>query len=229
MDIKIFFYALLGGIIPALIWLVFWLREDKKNPEPKGLILKTFIFGMVSVILVLPFQKGVDLLFPSLTALPFLLWAILEEGFKFGAGYWGGLHSAEDNEPIDPMIYMITAALGFVAFENTLFILGPLLGENVPQSIVTGNLRFIGASLLHVVASGAIGAALSFSFYAGKIKKMVYALIGFGFAVTFHFIFNIMIILKEDSGVFFAFISVWLGAIALLLAFEKAKSIARLS
>ena len=136
MNIETLTYALLGGILPALVWLLFWLREDRKNPEPNNLILKTFLLGMISVILVLPFQKGVEMITPSLGALAILLWAILEEVFKLGAGYFGGLHSKEDNEPIDPIIYMITAALGFVALENTLFIMGPLLGEDVARTVL---------------------------------------------------------------------------------------------
>src|SRR3989338_8162046 len=165
MNFQTIFYAVLGGILPALLWLSFWLREDRKHPEPKGLIGKTFLFGMLAVIVVLPFQKGVDAVFPDLMLPAIFLWAVLEECFKFGAGYFGGIHSVEDNEPVDPMIYMITAALGFVALENTLFIIGPLLGDDILKGVITGNLRFIGASLLHVVSSGIIGFALSLSFY----------------------------------------------------------------
>src|SRR3989338_9470647 len=164
MNFQTIFYAVLGGILPALLWLSFWLREDRKHPEPKGLIGKTFLFGMLAVIVVLPFQKGVDAVFPDLMLPAIFLWAGLEECFKFAAGYFGGLHSIEDNEPVDPIIYMITAALGFVALENTLFILGPLLiGEELTRSVIAGNLRFIGASLLHVVSSGIVGVSLAFS------------------------------------------------------------------
>src|SRR3989344_694248 len=125
-------YALAGGVLPALIWLAFWLHEDYKHPEPRGLILKTFLLGMLAVVFVLPFQKGVDFLFPGMTFIAILLWVILEELFKLGAAYIGGLKSVDDNEPINPIIYMITAALGFVALENALFIFGPLLvGENI--------------------------------------------------------------------------------------------------
>ena len=155
-------YALLGGILPALVWLLFWLREDRKNPEPKRLIMRTFILGMIAVILVLPLQKGVEMLFAGgITILSLAVWAFLEEGLKLGAGYFGGLASREDNEPIDPMIYMITAALGFVSLENALFILGPMLGGDIATSIITGNLRFIGASLLHEVTSAIIGVSIS--------------------------------------------------------------------
>src|SRR6185436_12571939 len=115
MNLDTLIYAILGGIVPALVWLLFWLREDRRNPEPDGLIIKTFLLGMLAVVLVIPLQKGVENLFPTLIALQIFLWAFLEEVLKFGAGYFGGIHSVEDNEPIDPIIYMVTAAIGFVA------------------------------------------------------------------------------------------------------------------
>src|SRR3990167_316972 len=164
ISLETLIYAALGGILPALVWLSFWLREDRKNPEPNGLIVKTFLLGMFAVLLVLPFQKGVEMLIPGTTLVTLFLWAFFEETFKLSAGYFGGLHTVDDNEPIDPMIYMITAALGFVALENTLFILGPMIDGNVLESLVTGHMRFIGASLLHIVSSGFVGMALAFSF-----------------------------------------------------------------
>ena len=53
-------FALLGGVLPALLWLWFWLKEDKKRPEPRGLILLAFIAGMLTVPVVLPFEKLAD-------------------------------------------------------------------------------------------------------------------------------------------------------------------------
>ncbi len=226
MNLNVFIYALLGGILPALVWLLFWLREDRKHPEPDGLILKTFFFGMLSVVLVLPFQKGIDFLFPGLVVLPVVLWAMLEEVFKFFAGYFGGLHTTEDNEPLDPMIYMITAALGFVALENTLFILGPLLEQDIPQTLLTGNLRFIGASLLHVIASGFVGAMLSFSFYKSLKKKVKAVFLGLLGAIGIHITFNLLIVSQGEMGATIAFSGVWLSIIILLLTFEKVKGIA---
>jgi RsiW-degrading membrane proteinase PrsW (M82 family) len=227
INFEIVVYALLGGIVPALVWLVFWLQEDFLNPEPRGLILKTFVLGMLSVVLVLPFQKAVDVLIPNMTVLAILLWAILEEGFKFGAAYIGGLRSVEDNEPIDSLIYMITAALGFVALENALFIFGPLIDEDIVRSIITGNLRFIGASLLHVVSSGIIGVALAFSYYQSKKRHMIFASVGVTLAVMTHTGFNLAIIHGSNPGAILAFGLVWIGVVLLLLAFEKSKTIAQ--
>ncbi len=220
-------YALLGGVLPALIWLCFWLREDRKSPEPNGLILRTFLLGMLAVVLVLPFQKGVEMLFPSLAFLSLFLWALLEEVFKLGAGYFGGLHSVEDNEPLDPVIYMITAALGFVALENALFIFGPLLDDNLTQGLITGNLRFIGASLLHTACSGFIGVALAFSFYQSRLRRITKVAAGLGAAIVFHLVFNLLIINLEGSGTTVAFAMVWIAVMWLLLTFERIKTIAR--
>lgn len=220
-------YAILGGVLPALVWLAFWLREDYKNPEPKKLILETFLLGMGAVIIVLLFQKWVDILFPGRTLLAIILWVILEETFKFMAALFGGLKSTEDNEPIDPIIYMITAALGFVALENTLFIVGPLIGKDFITGIITGNLRFVGASLLHVVSSGIIGVSLAFSFLKEKKKRVIWGIVALILAIIFHSSFNLAIIHGGNSGVMIAFGMVWIGVIFLLLAFEKAKTIAR--
>jgi RsiW-degrading membrane proteinase PrsW (M82 family) len=220
-------YSLLGGVLPALLWLAFWLREDYRHPEPRGLIMKTFMLGMISVVFVLPFQKIVDNFFPGMTLVAILSWVVLEELFKFGAAYFGGLKSIEDNEPIDPIIYMITAALGFVALENALFLFGSLIGESIIDSVITGNLRFIGASLLHVVSSGIVGISLALSFYKGMWTHIVMTTLALLVAVAFHATFNLSIVNWGNSGAMLAFGLVWVGVVLLLLAFEKAKTIRR--
>ncbi|PIP55581.1 MAG: hypothetical protein COX06_02485 [Candidatus Zambryskibacteria bacterium CG22_combo_CG10-13_8_21_14_all_42_17] len=221
----IILYAFLGGVLPALVWLAFWLHEDYKNPEPRGLILKTFLLGMLAVILVLPFQKIVDIWFPGTMLITIILWVVLEEVFKFVAAFFGGLRSFEDNEPIDPIIYMVTAALGFVALENTLFIFSPLISEDITSVIVTGNLRFMGASLLHILSSGIIGVFLAFSFYKPKSARIILVSFALVLAIAFHTGFNLLIIYWDNFGAMLAFVSVWIGIIILLLAFEKAKTI----
>jgi RsiW-degrading membrane proteinase PrsW (M82 family) len=216
-------FALLGGILPALFWLVFWLKEDKARPEPKRLVLKTFIFGMLSVIIVLPFQRIAGSIFPGFGLIPFLVWAILEEGFKFIAAYKGGLEDVEDDEPLDPMIYMITAALGFVALENTLFIINPILQKDIIGEVLTGNFRFIGASLLHVVSSSTIGASIALNFYRPKKVQILYMIFAFCLAVGFHTAFNLFILNQPGYGAFKTFFVVWAGVGVLFLLFEKIK------
>ncbi len=218
-------YALLGGILPAFVWLLFWLEEDRKNPEPNSKLLETFLAGMLAVVIVLPFQKAVDKIFPGAGPVAFLLWAVLEEAFKFIAAYYAGIRSNDDDEPIDAMIYMITAALGFAALENTLFLVNPLLQSDVMGSLITGNLRFIGSTLLHTVSSGAIGTALALTFYKSRDERVAFGVLAFFLAVFAHTAFNLFILNESGFGTFLTFATVWAGITALIFMFEKVKNI----
>lgn len=221
-SVEALFLSLIGGIIPAIIWLQFWLREDRARPEPRGLIMFTFFAGMIAVPLVIPFQK---LLQSGNQNLTFLLWATIEEFFKFGAAYLVALRREEDNEPIDPIIYMMTVAIGFTAMENAIFIFNPLLNGNYTESLITGNIRFIGASLLHSISSATIGIAMGLSFYKTRLRKSIDLIIGFIIAIALHTAFNLFII-KENSGATFATLGfVWIAIVILMLFFERVKRV----
>ncbi len=226
IDFPTIFWALVGGFLPAILWLLFWLREDAKNPESNFLILKTFLAGSAVVILVIPFQKVIADFFPGMGVAAFTLWAILEEAFKFLAAYFIAIRTkADDDEAIDPMIYMITVALGFVALENALFILNPLIQKDILNGVIMGNMRFIGASLLHVVSSATIGLSISLHFYKPLLDKIIWGILAFILAVSFHTVFNLFIVNQNDLGTFITFGAVWVSIIALLLLFEKVKDI----
>jgi RsiW-degrading membrane proteinase PrsW (M82 family) len=221
-----FFYSLLGGILPALVWLAFWLREDKRRPEPRGMIAITFLAGMCAVPAVIPFQLWTERMFPGAgLALLFLAWAIFEEVLKFLAAWFTGLGSKEDNEPLDPLIYMMTAALGFAALENALFILAPLQAGEVLQGVITGNVRFVGATLLHTIAASAIGIALSLSFYKTRIVRIASFTAGLLIAIALHTLFNVLIMQEQAGTMIAAFGFVWIAAVIILLFFEKIKRV----
>ena len=220
------FYALIGGILPALLWLWFWLQEDKLHPEPRSRILFAFWGGMVVVALTYPIERYIYGHF-GLTTTTFILWAAVEEILKYGAAWFTALRSKAYDEPIDALEYLITTALGFAAIENVLFILNPLLDGNIMQSFVTGNMRFLGASLLHVVASGALGYCIGREFYRNRWSKISWRVIGLGLAVALHAVFNLFIIYDNGSKVFIVFSCVWVAALGILLLFEKIKKVTR--
>lgn len=215
--------SLLGGILPALVWLLFWLREDNKKPEPRGLIILAFVCGMIAVPLVIPFQKWA--INPDNQLLEFFLWATIEELFKLGAAYIAVLWRKEDDEPIDPLIYMMTVALGFAALENVLFVLQPLLQDNIAQSLLTGDIRFVGANLLHTISSATIGIAIGLSFYKGLFTKQLYLFCGIILAILLHTAFNFFIIKEATSITLITLSIVWVAIVVLMLFFEKIKKV----
>jgi RsiW-degrading membrane proteinase PrsW (M82 family) len=230
-------YAILGGIIPALIWLFYWLSEDKKNPEPKGLLLKAFMYGILMVPIAFILQWLVNVIFMGKTIIEdisqyaylttliiLIIWATIEEVLKYLAAHKAGLSKIAYNEPIDAVIYLITTALGFSAFENFLFLLTPFLEGNVLDAIIISNLRFVGASLLHVVASASIGIFIAFSYYRNAEIKKRYLISGFITAITLHTLFNSFII-KAEQFTLIGLITVWIATIVIVILLEKIKKL----
>ncbi len=222
-NVEILVYALLGGIIPALIWLEFWLREETHH-EPRGLILGCFFAGMLSVIFAIPLEQAVLVYFPTHTFYSIFLWAAIEELLKFGAAYFVALKTRFIDEPIDATMYLITAALGFSAIENMLFLVQPLADGHIGEIIKTLNLRFVGASLLHVVSACVIGIFLGAAFYKNEKTKKIAGAFGIILAISLHTAFNSFII-ENDNNLFKVFSVVWVGIIAIILILEKIKKI----
>lgn len=219
-------YAFLLGTLPPLLWLWFWLKEDTLHPEPKKTIILCFLLGMVVVPVVLPIEKFVNDFSLGVT-ISFILWAGIEEIFKFIAAYIAGIRTREDDEPIDAIIYLISVALGFAAIENLLFLLSAFGSSDITGALITGSMRFVGSTLLHTVASSTIGIFIAFSFYRKKAYKIVFTFVGLFFATFLHAIFNVSIVEYGDTSIFIVFFSLWLSVVVILLIFEKIKSLKR--
>ncbi len=219
-----FLYAVLAGIVPSLIWLWFWLHEDRQQPEPRWLLAATFFGGILAVIAAIFAEKYVADIVND-PSLRYTLWAGIEEVLKFIAVAVIALNSDYYDEPIDAMIYCVVAALGFAALENTLFIMGPLSDGEIARSIVTGNMRFIGATLVHVVSSALIGASLGYAFYRGHIAKFILLILGLSAAIALHAAFNLSIINAASADTLRAFAWIWGAVVILIVLFEEVKAV----
>ena len=118
-------YAFLAGILPSLLWLFFWLRENNLHPEPRLAIALTFLLGMISVALAV-YGEEVSAAFFTNQTTQYFVWALIEEASKSIAVLLVVIFSNQIEDPIDCMIYFLTAALGFAAVENSFFLLNPL-------------------------------------------------------------------------------------------------------
>lgn len=174
------------GFAISSVWLIFFLLEDRSKPEPRYMITKTFSLGMaaalVAAIIEKTFMTFGDHLGWSALSFPIISGnALIEELIKFLAVFIFISATKYFDEPIDRMIYMIVSALGFAAAEN-FFFLSSMTSTKEFFSIAI--LRFIGATLMHSLASGILG-------YAWARKFAVLGLIA---ATIIHIIFNYIII-----------------------------------
>ncbi|HDQ16795.1 MAG TPA: PrsW family intramembrane metalloprotease [Candidatus Vogelbacteria bacterium] len=242
--------SVIAGFLPAIFWLWFWLKQDKKKPEPKRILLKTFFFGAVMVFLATMIQKSlndvsffqkagqkISLIISSgfslkdiqdeslikILFLAFFVWALIEEVLKFLAAKIAAFDSQYFDEPIDAMIYLITAALGFAAMENTLHFFTDF---HYPAILITGNLRFLGATLVHAVSSAIVGGFIALNFCKSPEKREAFVWLGLFFATLLHTLFNLFIIITSGSGQYFlTYLSLWVIAVFLIWFFEKVKVI----
>lgn len=228
-----FVLAFLLGLIPALVWLWFWLKEDI-HPEPAKILALAFAGGMITVLFALPLQKITFDFFSENRLLPyfwwnnlqFAIWAGIEEVLKFIFVYLIAIkNKTVADEPVDDIIYLIVSALGFVTLENTFFLVNPLKSGEVLSTLINTNMRFIGASLVHVMSSATIGICMALSFYKTKNRRVEYIIFGIILAILLHTGFNLFIINETTGSVFSVFGLVWIGIISIILLFEKVKSI----
>lgn len=154
--------ALTLGLLPGFAWLIFYLSEDP-HPEPKRLIALTFLVGIAfaffTVALEQWWNRGITFTgISEFSVVSLLGLGFIEETMKFAAAYFSVGRSPELDEPIDRMIYMVVAALGFATLEN-IGALANLATQPgfVDAALQTGSLRFVGATLLHTLASALIG------------------------------------------------------------------------
>ena len=216
MDFKAAFsfipYAILG-VLPSLIWLVFYLQKDRR-PEPKAMILKVFFWGMMMGPLALIFQLTMrwlcdptaewSIFFASLGRNDYLFLLnvlafapITEEFVKYLVVRQTVLKDPAFDEPVDTMIYMIVSALGFAAIENIVNLIpnGQMTLETASYQMIA---RFLSATFLHTLSSAVLGYFLAISMLDFKKRKVIF-ITGFTLAAAMHSFYNYLILLFDKA------------------------------
>ncbi|HEY4477187.1 MAG TPA: PrsW family intramembrane metalloprotease [Candidatus Paceibacterota bacterium] len=235
-------FAVLGGFVPAIIWLTFWLKEDE-HPEPRRLLVMAFLSGILAIPLAFVMSwlwenEGLPRLIDITTVnwSNYNLYRLI--GFAFAEEYskYFLVHALifwrrDYDEPVDAMIYLISTALGFAAVENVLYLIDPLINAapHFEASIVEISvLRFIGATPLHALASGVLGYFIASSFFKTYMRKEIALVFGLVAATLLHTVFNLLILIasRPEAGAYAVeggLLILSAVGIYILFAFEKVK------
>ena len=127
MTDKIFLFLI--AILPTLALLLFFMYSDKFK-EPKKTVLSTFILGIFIIAPLEVFHYGTQMIIGEPIEYnaffrAFFKASFLEELFKFCVLFFFCTKFTEFDEPMDGIVYGITASLGFAFWENLQYIYMP--------------------------------------------------------------------------------------------------------
>ncbi len=212
---------LILAIAPAAALILYIYYRDKHDREPLGLLLKVFIYGMLSTIpaVLLEFKFGVedknDLMVSAYMA--FLVIAGAEEGSKFLLMRWAVYRNKAFNEPFDGIVYCVMISMGFAALENVLYV---FKSDNPMQTAILRMITAVPAHFTFAVIMGYYVGLAKFS----PTKSLQYNLMGIGGAMFFHGFYDFCLIQQKYPYIFLgAFISL-IVAIKLSLKALKMQS-----
>ena len=119
-----------AALVPSALLMWFFHSRDA-NPEPAGVVWKTFFLGVAAIIPVTVFGLalgpavrgiGTGCIYLGGVLDAFIVAAIPEEFFKYQVLSRYCLRHEEFNEPMDGMVYGVAASLGFATMENILYV-----------------------------------------------------------------------------------------------------------
>lgn len=137
------------ALLPAIALVVWIYRQDKVEKEPRGLLWKIFLFGVLSVIPAMILEIILDevflvfMVFMDADTLCYVILdnfigvALIEELCKMKAAKWAAWKHPAFNYKFDAIVYCVTSALGFAAIENVLYCLDGDMGTAVTRALLS--------------------------------------------------------------------------------------------
>jgi len=152
------------AVLPAVLLIYYYCKQDKGRPEPKGLIINVFLLGVFSSFAVTILQNVVAKANVVFNWSPFFYYffeafivaGLCEEYIKMQIVKNYAYTKSSFNEVMDGVVYTIVASMGFACMENILYVMN--------DTWQTAIARGFTAVPLHAVSSGMMG------YYIGKAK-----------------------------------------------------------
>jgi len=194
---SIVFMLLSAG--PTLFWLFICLRLDKAAPEPGLQIFKTFLWGCLITIPIIPLAGSLTRLvqdtswFGSISLiiiLSFLIDGFIEETSKYLILRYRTYRSVHFDELRDGFVYGMVLGLGFAFVENVLY--GFLIGD-LMTGASTILLRGFTSTFMHFLAGGIIGYHLGLVKFNPVKKPKLIIFRGVIIAILFHGLYNTIV------------------------------------
>ena len=164
------FVYILAATLPAIL-ILFYVYKQDKFPEPRAIVIKTFLFGCgitLAVKLLIPaFDDYSQKYFTGETYYffdSFIRAAFLEELFKLFVLVFYCSRKTEFDEPMDGLVYGVAVSLGYAAYENIEYV---LYAYNEP-SFHLAYVRALSAVPMHALVGVVMGFLITQSIFEEK-------------------------------------------------------------
>ena len=212
------------AVLPSLVWFFFYLKEDA-HPEPRYWLFIIFLTGAALAPLVIFLEMTISRFFSFASILYnlegffliIIIAPLVEEIAKYGVTHLALNKTPVLDEPVDGMIYVITAALGFAAIENVFAIFSfvpPGLPGYFGATLNFISLRFITAVALHGLAPGIVGYFFAKYYFIKRNVGLIF--VGLVSAIALHGAYNFLIV-RNDSAIFLILTGILLGGATALV------------
>ena len=164
------FVYIVAATLPAIL-ILFYVYKQDKFPEPRAIVIKTFLFGCgitLAVKLLIPaFDDYSQKYFTGETYYffdSFIRAAFLEELFKLFVLVFYCSRKTEFDEPMDGLVYGVAVSLGYAAYENIEYV---LYAYNEP-SFHLAYVRALSAVPMHALVGVVMGFLITQSIFEEK-------------------------------------------------------------
>lgn len=182
------------AIAPGIAICLFIYFKDKYNREPIGLLLISFVLGMLStipaIVIQVVFTKSIErwigegILFTAVFA--YLIVALGEEGSKFLAIRFFAFKRKAFDDPFDGIIYAVMVGMGFATLEN--------IGYVTQHGIATGITRMFLSVPAHATFAILMGYHIGLAKF-DAVNRKKYFILAIFWPVLFHGTFDFFIFL----------------------------------
>ena len=183
---------------PGAAVIVYVYLKDKYEKEPIGLLIKSFLYGFLSIAITLVISVPVNALIPidetsirEQAVHAFLLVALIEEFSKFVFVRWVLYNNSNFNEPFDGIVYSVMVGMGFATLENIMYAFD--------QGVGTAIVRMFTAVPAHATF------AILMGYFLGKAKfekkGFLYSVYALAIATVFHGAYDYFLFISFVPGI----------------------------
>ena len=202
------FFFLLIAVLPPLFLAYYVYANDLFDKEPKGLVIKSFLFGCIIVIPVYIVEVTLQDFTNNIFLYTLIGVALIEEGFKYFILIKFFFPNKDFDEPYDGIFYSVMISLGFATIENIKYVFTSEPGTE----LFTAFARMFTAIPLHAACGVIMGYYVGLSKFkinnnSNKFIRLISKpkYIGLFLAIAIHTLYDYFLFLGQ--GIIFSFIT----------------------